>query len=155
MRYQIELSHSEPIHTAVIRGRVQPQELAQFVPAACGVVWSLVRYANLPRPARHLALYLDEQGSVEVGVELSEPFIGNDRVHCSKLPAGRVVTTVHFGPYPLLREAHKAIHRWCAEQQHQLSGISWELYGHWQDTWNVDSSRIRTDVFHLLRGEIG
>jgi len=113
MSYQIDLAHSEPIHTAVIRGRVRPQELAQFVPAACGEVWSFARSANLPRPGRHLALYLDEQGSVEVGVELSEPFVGNDRVQCSKLPAGRVVTTVHFGPYPLLREAHRAIHRWC------------------------------------------
>jgi hypothetical protein len=78
MRYQIELAHSEPIHTAVIRGRVRPQDLAQFVPAACGEVWSFVRSANLPRPGRHLALYLDEQGSVVVGVELSEPFVGNE-----------------------------------------------------------------------------
>ena len=61
MRYQIELAHSEPIHTAVIRGRVPPQELAQFVPAACGEVWSFVRSVNLPRPGRHFALYLDEQ----------------------------------------------------------------------------------------------
>jgi effector-binding domain-containing protein len=155
MSYQMEVVHSEPIHTAVIRGRVRPQELAQFVPAASGEVWSFVLSASLPRPGRHLALYLDEQGSVEVGVELSEPFVGNDRVHCSKLPAGRVVTTVHFGPYPLLREAHRAIHGWCAEHLHQLSGISWELYGHWQESWNMDSSKIRTDVFHLLRGEMG
>jgi len=90
-----------------------------------------------------------------VGAEVSEPFVGNDRVHCSKLPAGRVVTTVHFGPYPLLREAHAAIHGWCAEQKHQLSGISWEIYGHWQESWNVEPSKIRTDVFHLLRDGAG
>ena len=109
MRYQIELAIVEPIHTAVIRGRVQPQELARFVPAACGEVWSFVRSAKLHRPGRHCALYLDDHGSVEVGAEVSEPFVGNDRVHCSKLPAGRVATTVHFGPYSLLREAHTAI----------------------------------------------
>ena len=155
MRYQIELAHSEPIHTAVIRSRVRPQELAQFVPAACGEVWSFVRSANLPRPGRHLALYLDEQGSVEVGAEVSEPFVGNDRIHGSKLPAGRVVTAVHFGPYSLLWEAHTAIHEWCIGQQYELSGISWELYGHWLEGWNADSSKIRTDVFHLLRGKLG
>jgi len=154
MRYRIELAFAVPIHTAVIRGRVQPQELPRFVPAACGEVWSFVRSAKLPRPGRHCALYLDEHGTVEVGVELSEPFVGNDRVHCSKLPAGRVATTVHFGPYPLLRDAHEAIHRWCAEQKYQLSGISWELYGHWQESWNADALKIRTDVFRLLRGEL-
>ncbi len=152
MRYQIELKLAEPIHTAVIRSHVQPQELSRFVPAACGEVGSFARSAKLARPGRHCALYLDDKGSVEVGVEVAEPFVGNDRVHCSKLPAGRVATTVHFGPYSLLGEAHTAIRRWCAEQKYQLSGISWELYGHWQESWNADASKIRTDVFHLLRG---
>lgn len=154
MSYQIELARSEAIHTAVIRGHVRPQELAQFVPSACGEVWSFALSAKLPRPGRHLALYLDEHGSVEVGVEVSEPFVGNERVHCSRLPAGRVLTTVHFGPYPLLREAHAAIHRWCAEQKLQVPGISWEIYGHWQESWNSDSSKIRTDVFHLVLDEM-
>ena len=99
MRYQIELTRSKPIQTAVVRSRVQSKELAQFVPAACGEVWSFIRSAGLPRPGRQLALYLDAQGSVEVGAEVSESFAGNEQVHCSQLPAGRVAATVHFGPY--------------------------------------------------------
>lgn len=150
MSYAIELTHSEPIHTAVIRGCVRPEELAKFVPAACGEVWSFARSAGLPRPGRHLALYLDAKGSVEVGAEVSEPFAGNGRVHCSKLPSGWVATTVHLGPYGQLRNAHAAIHDWCAQQKHKLSGVSWELYGHWQESWNTDPSKIRTDIFYLL-----
>jgi len=150
MRYQIELTDSKPIITAVIRNRVPAKELAQFVPAACGEVWSFIRSAGLQRPGRHLALYLDAQGSVEVGAEVSEPFAGNERVHCSQLPAGRVVTTVHFGPYGRLPEAHAAIREWCARHGHRCSGVSWEIYGHWEESWNADSSKIRTDVFYLL-----
>lgn len=155
MRYQIEMTYSELIHTAVIRSRVRPKELAQFVPAACGEVWSFMRSAGLPRPGRHLAVYLDAAGSVEVGVEVTGPFVGSDRVHCSTLPAGRVVTTVHFGPYAGLSEAHTAIHEWCAGHGHRRSSISWELYGHWQESWNTDSSKIRTDVFYLLQDQKG
>jgi effector-binding domain-containing protein len=150
MHYQIELTDSESIHTAVIRSRVRAKELPQFVPAACGEVWSFIRSAGLSRPGRHLALYLDAQGSVEVGAEVSEPFAGNDRVQCSQLPAGRVVTTIHFGPYARLSEAHAAIRVWRAEHGHRYSGVSWELYGHWEESWNTDSSKIRTDVFYLL-----
>jgi effector-binding domain-containing protein len=150
MHYQIDLARSQSIHTAVIRSRVGAKELPQFVPAACGEVWSFIRSAGLPRPGRHLTLYLDAQGSVEVGAEVSEPFAGNDRVHCSQLPAGRVVTTIHFGPYPRLSEAHAALRVWCAEHGHRCSGVSWELYGHWEESWNTDSSKIRTDVFYLL-----
>jgi effector-binding domain-containing protein len=149
MSYSIELTDSKPVTTAVIRSRVPARELAQFVPAACGEVWSFIRSAGLPRPGRHLALYL-EDGSVEVGAEVSEPFSGNERIHCSQLPAGRVVTTVHFGPYGRLSDAHAAIRKWCAGHGHQLSGVSWEIYGHWEESWNTDASKIRTDVFYLL-----
>src|SRR5687767_2263456 len=105
--YEIEITHSEPTRTAVIRSHVRPEELSRFVPAACGEVWSFIRSAGLPRPGRHLVLYLDAQGSVEVGAEVSEPFIGSPRVHCSQLPGGRVAHTIHFGPYACLSEAHK------------------------------------------------
>jgi effector-binding domain-containing protein len=149
MSYQIELTEVKPITTAVIRDRVPAQELARFVPAACGEVWSFIRSAGLPRPGRHTALYL-EDGFVEVGAEVSELFTGNERIHCSQLPGGIVATTVHFGPYPRLGDAHATIHEWCARHGRQLSAISWEIYGHWEESWNKDSSKIRTDVFHLL-----
>ena len=129
MHYQIEVTNAEAIATAVIRSRVHPKELSKFVPAACGEVWSFVRSAGLPRPGRHVALYLDG-GLVEVGAEVSGPFVGNDRVHCSQLPAGRAVTTTHFGPYMRLGDAHSEIRQWCAEHGHRLSSICWEIYGH-------------------------
>ena len=150
MRYEIQIVQSEPVRTAVVRSRVRPEELSRFVPAGCGEVWSFIRSAGLPRPGRHVAVYLDALGSVEVGAEVSEPFVGNDRVHCSQLPVGRVVTTIHFGPYARLSAAHAAIRAWCAERGHRCSGISWEIYGHWEENWNSDSSKIRTDVFYSL-----
>jgi effector-binding domain-containing protein len=150
MHYQIEFKPSAPLLTAVIRSRVPAKELPRFVPAACGEVWSFARAAGLPRPGRHIALYLDGQGTVEVGVEVTAPFEGNDRVHCSALPAGPVATTTHFGPYGLLSQAHAAIREWCREQKRQCTGVSWEIYGHWQEEWDKDASKIRTDVFYQL-----
>jgi len=105
---------------------------------------------QLPKPGRHVTLYLDANGSVEVGAEVSAPFAGNDRIHCSALPAGRVATTAHFGPYQHLSTAHKAIHQWCDEHGHRRSPISWEIYGHWDESWNTDPAKIRTDIFYLL-----
>jgi len=154
MPYQIKLTNAEAILTAVIRSRVQPKELSKFVPAACGEVWLFIRSAHLARPGRHTALYLDA-GLVEVGAEVSERFVGNDRVHCSQLPAGRVVTTTHLGPYARLGDAHSEIRRWCAEHGHRLSSICWEIYGHWDESWSTDPSKIRTDVFHLLEDQKG
>jgi effector-binding domain-containing protein len=154
MGYQIELMESKPVTTAVIRSRVPAQELARFVPAACGEVWSFFRSSGLPRPGRHTALYLGD-GMVEVGAELSEPFTGNERIHCSQLPGGVVAATVHFGPYGRLGDAHAAVREWCASSGRRLSGTCWEIYGHWEERWNKDPSKIRTDVFHLLHDSKG
>jgi effector-binding domain-containing protein len=150
----VELKRVDAVLTAVIRSRVQPSELSKFVRAACGEVWSFARSAGLPRPGRHVALYLDG-GSVEAGAEVPERFAGNDRVLCSQLPAGRVVTTTHYGPYAQLGRAHAAIREWCAEHGHRLSGVRWEIYGHWEASWDADPSKIQTDVFHLLEDPRG
>ncbi|HEV7405482.1 MAG TPA: GyrI-like domain-containing protein [Chthoniobacteraceae bacterium] len=155
MLLPIELTTAEPVHTAVIRSRVQPKELPRFVPAACGEVWAFIRAAGLPRPGRHVAVYLDAQGSVEVGAEVSAPFAGNERVQCSQLPLGRVAMAVHFGPYQRLSAAHAAIREWCAGHGYLTAGISWEIYGHWEESWNTDPSKIRTDVYYLLQDQGG
>jgi effector-binding domain-containing protein len=52
-----------------------------------------------------------------------------------------------------LHEAHNAIRRWCASNGHTLSGPNWEVYGHWQDAWNIHPSQLRTDVYYLLAAD--
>ncbi len=154
MPHEIQLAEVPAIPTAVIRSRIPAGELSQFVPAACGEVWSFIQSNCLPRPGRHVALYLDS-GLVEVGVEVAERFKGTDRVHCSQLPAGRVVTTTHFGPYASLGETHSEIRLWCARHGHEVSEVSWEMYGHWEESWNSAPWKIFTDVFHLLKTHKG
>ena len=147
MEYQIHVEQVAAQLTAVVRRRASQRELAQVIPQACGEVWQFTRSANLPRPGRHLALYLDGQMNIEVGVEVFQHFAGNDRVICSTTPAGMVATTAHFGPYERLGEAHEAVHKWCADHGHKLARPSWEVYGHWND----NPAQLRTDVFWLLQ----
>src|ERR1700742_4472284 len=109
MSHPIELTNAKAITTAVIRSQVPARDRARFVPAACGEVWQFIRSTGLHRPGHQVALYFGG-GFVEVGAEVSEPFAGNERIRCSELPAGRVVTTVHYGAYQRLKEAHDAIH---------------------------------------------
>ena len=89
--------------------------------------------------------------NLEVGVELDAPFVGHGEVVASATPAGAVATAVHFGPYNRLHEAHEAIRQWCADHGYTPAGPNWEIYGHWTDECNSDSSKIRTDVFYLLK----
>ena len=135
---------------AIVRRRAKIPELPKVVPEACGIVWKMIRARQI-KGGRHVALYLDDQINLEVGVELESPIAGDDELIASSLPVGRVATTTHFGPYQQLPLSHQAIRDWCAKNGHALAGPNWEVYGHWEDAWNKDPSKIRTDVYYLLK----
>lgn len=71
-------------------------------------------------------------------------------VYASATPAAEVATATHFGPYQALGRTHEAVLQWCSAQKIELAELSWEVYGHWQEEWNSDPSRIRTDIFYAL-----
>lgn len=152
MEHQVRLenfSDARPI--LVVRRRASAQELSKVVPDACGIVWNAIRAQQIAGAGRHVAVYLDGQINLEVGVELDKPHAGHGEVIASALPAGTVATATHFGPYGGLKQTHQSIHDWCAKHGHHLAGPSWEIYGHWIDEWNRDASKIRTDVYYLLK----
>ena len=148
---QVEQLSGRPL--AVVCRRAAPHELSKVVPDACGIVWNVMRSQQISGAGRHVAVYLDGQINLEVGVELDGPFGGHGEVVVSATPAGPVATTTHFGPYHLLHEAHEAICRWCANNGYTLAGPNWEVYGHWKEEWNTDPTKITTEVFYLLTAD--
>ena len=144
---QVQRLESTPL--AVVRRHARPSDLSRLVPECCGLVWNVVRAAQVPA-GRHVAVYWDDGIRLEVGVELGGPFTGHGEVVPSATPAGTVASLAHYGPYGGLDAAHDAIHRWCRQRGHRLAGPRWEIYGHWQREWDADPSRIRTDVCYLL-----
>jgi len=148
----VELRRLDSVPLAVIRRQVRPADLSRVIPECCGLVWNAVRAQKAPA-GRHVALYWDFDSTVrlEVGVELLGAFAEDGDIVRSGTPSGLVASATHFGPYGGLRAAHDAVHEWCMSNNQRVAGPSWEIYGHWLDEWNGDPSRIRTDVFYLLR----
>ena len=136
---------------AVVRRRAHLHELPKVIPEACGLVWKTLRTAQVKGEGRHVAVYLDDEINLEIGVEMDAPFGGHGEVVASSLPVGLVASTMHLGPYSKLHDAHKAICDYTARHGYDLAGPNWEIYGHWVDDWNRDPSKIRTDVFYLLK----
>ena len=118
------------------------------------MVWNAVKVAGVKDAGRQVAIYRDAAGGlvdVEVGVEVGSAFVGRDAVVGSEMPAGETATVTHLGPYWKLSDAHRAIAQWCAAEGRAVEGTRWEIYGHWVSEWNNDASKIRTDVFYLLK----
>jgi effector-binding domain-containing protein len=108
-----------------------------------------LRAHGIKSGGHNVVVYFDEgrpEFRVEIGADVFAPFAGSDGVVCSATPGGRVATTRHIGPYSRLAEAHSALRAWCREARHSFTGVSWEVYGHWND----DPAKLETDVFYQL-----
>ena len=53
------------------------------MPQGCGIVWDFVRAHGL-KGGRNVALYLNDQIDLEVGVEIGEAFDAQRRVVCGE-----------------------------------------------------------------------
>src|SRR6186997_214907 len=103
MEYDVRLERVSSRPLVVVCRRARSQELSKVVPDACGAVWNVIRAQQVPGAGRHVAVYLDDQINLEVGVELETPFAGFGEVVDPATPSGLVATTTHFGPYGLMR----------------------------------------------------
>lgn len=145
----VQVSMVKPTPLVSVRRLAAPRDLSKVVPEGCGLVWNAVRAQHL-KAGRHVAVYWDGQISLDVGVECDGPFATEGEFRESATPGGLAASVTHFGPYGQLGSAHDAVRQWCEANRYQLVGPSWEVYGHWQDEWNADPSRIRTDVYYLV-----
>lgn len=110
-------------------------------------VWAAVRSRDGALPGRNVMLYKDDVPHVEVGVEIDGAFADAGRVVTSALPAGRVATAVHRGPFADVGAAHEAVVAWCDRRGLVRTGVRWEVYGHWDET----APQPRVEVYYLLR----
>jgi hypothetical protein len=133
--------------TAVVAVVTSPEEYPSLWGGLLTEVWETVRALGV-HAGRNVMLYKDPRPSVEVGVELLEPFTAHGRVTPSALPAGRAALTLAPGaPTPEgIAAAHDRIRSWCAEHGHTPTGVCWEIYGH----WSQDPSRMYTEAYHAL-----
>lgn len=151
MTYDIRIEQFPGELLAVVRRRATKQQLGQIIPEACGTVWSGLRQQQIKGAGRHVAVYLDQVFNLEIGVEINQAIGPIGEIVASSLPAGEVAASTHFGPYQQLGDAHQAIQLWCTANHREMAWPCWETYGHWLDEWNKDPSKIRTDVYYLLK----
>jgi hypothetical protein len=140
-----------PRAIAAVRGRVKLGRVGSVFREFLDKVYAASRDGGIPLDGQNIFVYRDIEGTpdaidVEFGVGVKAPFADAGVVKFTQLPVGEVATTVHWGDYARLGDAHNAVWEWCRANGRAPSGVRWEIYGHWTD----DPSKLRTDVFYLL-----
>jgi effector-binding domain-containing protein len=151
--YDIQVATALPRTLAAVRRTLPRAEISAVIRDDLGEVWAFLRETGVRSTGHNVAIYTaagprgaDLLMDATFGVEVHAGIPPADRVVATTTPAGPVATTVHWGEYSRLSEAHDAIQTWCRANDHRMTGTCWEVYGDWSDDW----AQVRTDVFYLL-----
>ncbi|HEV8409203.1 MAG TPA: GyrI-like domain-containing protein [Gemmatimonadaceae bacterium] len=150
MSYAVMAKHVPATPILTVRRRAHQSDLPRLVPELCGLVWKYAKATGAPSPGRHVVVYRnwkDGEMDVEIGVEVGAGAAGAGEIALGALPTGTAATVTHLGSYAVLGNANTAIREWCKANGRELTGTSWEIYGH----MGPDPPGARTDVFYLLK----
>jgi effector-binding domain-containing protein len=150
MQYEVVIRTvaAQPIVAA--RQRTTFAAISRAIGTLLNGPWAFLNeHPDLRSDGHNVAVYRDmaDGGSIEVGVQVTQPFEDSDIVVCSTTPGGTVATTAHYGPYSELGAAHDAVMAWCRQHGYQTVMPFWEIYGDWEE----DPAKLRTDVLYLLK----
>ena len=116
---------------AVVRGRVPLGELPDFFGRAYGAVMEALSAQGVSPTGPPFGFYPSQPGEVvevHAGFPVAGPVETSGEVVAMELPAGRVVTTVHVGPYDTLDSTYTELQSWMTEQRIKPAAQMWEIY---------------------------
>lgn len=140
----------EPSYIAAVRRKTTFKELPHQIRGYFNIVYAAVRAGKITKGGHNVSVYRNasEQGvDVECGIQVPGKFESVGEVECREMPVGEAATTVHWGSYDRLGEAHDRVIGWIKKNGRELAGVGWEVYGDMHD----DPAKVRTDVYHLLK----
>lgn len=126
----IALSEFQPVPAAVVRGHVDPGQIAGFLGAAYTDVLRLIGEQHRSPAGPPFARWTPTPDGfdVEAGFPVTAPIEPAGPVVAATLPGGPVVTAVHRGSYETVAETYDAVAEWMTAQGHRPTGTAWESY---------------------------
>jgi effector-binding domain-containing protein len=148
MTYTVSFADLQPQPVAVVRGRVDPAGLPQFLGSAFAEVAAAAAAQGVRLDGAPFGRYVPGEGDWEVaaGFPVSQTLRASGRVTCEVLPAGRVAHTMHVGAYDAVGAAYEAAREYVVDNGHEPSGPPWECY-----LDGPDVPEPRTEVFMPCR----
>jgi effector-binding domain-containing protein len=131
MAYKCEVKEQLPQPTLSIRTRASAQELPQVLGQAFGAIAQhLCDLGEEPAGPPFTVYYnMDMQNlDIEIGLPVSKKLAGKDNIQASEIPAGKIATCVHIGPYSDMPPAYAALSEWIQANGYEVTGVAYEMY---------------------------
>lgn len=129
--FKVEDVKAQPAMTVRFKVSAEPDKISAKYAEVFTAVFTHV-FSNGGQPAgapfgRYHAMK-EGQFEIEAGVPVAKVIDAKGEIKASELPAGKVATTVHFGPYVKLGEAHEALTKWASDNGYEPTAGLWETY---------------------------
>jgi effector-binding domain-containing protein len=147
MGYDVEVKDVEAQPMLAIRATAPSAELPGVFREAINEVWTYLERIGVKPSGPSFGIFHEygETVDLEAGFPVPEGTEGEGRIRAGEIPAGRVASTWHVGPYTKLGEAYQAMDEWMHGQGHDHGQPPRELY--WTGPGDEqDSSKWRTEV---------
>jgi AraC family transcriptional regulator len=127
----IEKRHLDATPILFTRLRAAQHELAGAIGEGAGKTFPYAQRIGAAIAGHPFTRYLSTGPglySIEVGVPLAAPALGEGDVEAGFLPTGPAAVAVHAGPYDQLSETYAALERWIEANGLRTAGPPWERY---------------------------
>lgn len=161
MDYECKIEDRAAQPTVAIRTRTPAAKLPEVMGPAYGQIMAYLgsqgAFPAGPPYSGYYNMDMDDL-DVEIGMPVAQPLAGQGNVQASKIPAGRVASTVHTGPYDEFGNAYNALEAFMdeqgvegyfREQDGQGNVIAYELY--LNDPGEVTPEQLRTLILIPLK----
>jgi effector-binding domain-containing protein len=146
--YDVRAERAQSRPLAAVHAEVARDRLGAEIIQLLNMVWPVLRGQGVAT-GHNVVVYHGENGgalTIDAGVEVPAGFEPAGDVRSAATPSGEAVTVAYFGDYTRMAPAYAAIEQWCAANGRRTAGVSWEVYGDWDD----DPARRRTDIYFQL-----
>lgn len=134
--------------TAMIADTIPSNEMAAFFDRAFPLTAQTIAAQGVGITGGAFALYRGvpaETADLEAGFPTATAIEPTGDVAVGSLPTGKVVTSVHIGPYAALADSWRDLMAWIDEHDHTPTGVFWEVYV--SDPTSTPESELRTELF--------
>jgi effector-binding domain-containing protein len=148
-----EIAEREAQPAAVVRGNVPMDQLPDFFGSAFTAVMAELASQGVAPAGPPFGFYPSAPGDVVelcAGFPVTAAIEPAGEVEAMELPAGRVATGVHVGPYDTLEVTYRDLVAWMAQEGLAPGSAMWENYVTDPDT--APPEEWRTEIVLPIKG---
>ena len=150
MTYHCEIKDQTAQPTLSLRTHAAVGDLPQLLGQTFGAIMRyLGELGEQPVGAPFVGYYnMDMQNlDIEIGFPVSRPLPDRGELKGRALPAGKIATTLHIGPYDSIAPAYEALTQFVQASGYTPTGVAYEIY--FSDP-STPPEKIQTQIVYPL-----